>query len=55
MKIIIGQACDSVTFVIVEDGEVRTERFYFNQEDTFEGMVKFFEALGIESEYEEWY
>lgn len=54
MKIIIGQASDSVTFLIKhEDG--REQRFYFNQEDTFEDMVKFFKTLGFESEFEEWY
>jgi len=59
MKIIIGQACDSVTFMIVpddwtEEDDGDEQRFYFNQEDTFEDMVKFFKALGIEAEYQEW-
>lgn len=60
MKIIVGQECDAVTFMIVpddwseendDDGE---QRFYSNQEDTFEDMVKFFKALGFEAEYQEW-
>jgi len=54
MKIIIGEACDSVTYMIVDDDGV-PKSFYFNQEDTKEGMVEFFKALGIEAVYEEWY
>jgi hypothetical protein len=53
MKIIIGQSYDSVTFLVKNDDGTE-KRFYFNQEDTFEDMVKFFNELGIDSEFEEW-
>lgn len=34
---------------------VNGERFYFNQEDSIEGLVDVFAKLGIEAEYEEVY
>lgn len=51
--IYLGQEYDGFSIVVTsESGDEK--RFYFNQEDTVEGMVELFEHLGFEDvEYEE--
>lgn len=53
MKVIILDACDGFSFLVIK-GDVQ-RRYRFDQEGTLENMVEFFDFIGVESEYEEDY
>lgn len=52
-KVTISDACDG--FILVVECEGKVKRFYFDQEDTREGLLDFFKYIEIESVYEEDY
>jgi hypothetical protein len=54
MKVVICDLYDGFDIVIY-DGDEMAQRWNFDQEDTREGLVAVFQALGIEAEYEESY
>ena len=53
MKVIVADSYDGFSIIIKDDDDGLVERWWFNQEDTRENMVKVFKTLGIEAEYEE--
>lgn len=55
MKVLISEACDGFTLTVLNEEDQELWHMWFNQEDTKEGLVTFFEGLGMKAEYEEAY
>lgn len=55
MKIIVLQACDGFTVVILDDNGNTLKRVWMNQEDGVENLTEVFKYLGFETEFEEDY
>lgn len=52
MRVDISQCCDGFTLWIVDVDDVVVEKFHFDQEDSLEELITFFERIGVEAQYE---